>query len=66
GERPSDLAHALTRARGRLILFGDPGALVKRSHWQGPLDYLDAAAAAVEARRVTALVSWLGDSFVAQ
>jgi hypothetical protein len=59
GERLSDLVVALTRARQRLIVFGDPGTLVKRGHWQGLLDHLDAGSAALEARRVTALVHWL-------
>ena len=60
GEQPSQLVHALTRARRRLIVFGDPGTLVKRSHWQGPLEHLDAVASAQEARRVTALLRRLG------
>jgi hypothetical protein len=59
GDRESDLALALTRARQRLIVFGDAGALVKRSRWQGPLEHLDAGAAALEARRVTALLRWM-------
>jgi len=63
GDRETDLTTALTRARNRLILFGDVGALVKRSHWQGPLDHLDAAAANLEARRISGLVRWLSGSF---
>lgn len=63
GEHDSDLVLALTRARKRLLVFGDPGTLVKRSHWQGPLDHLDGAAAALEARRLTALLRWVGNSF---
>ena len=62
GDRATDLAHALTRARQRLILFGDPGALVKRSQWQGPLDHLDAVAGALEGRRIAALLRWLADA----
>ncbi len=63
GERVTDLPLAMTRARDRLVVFGDPGALVKRSHWQGPLDHLDMAAAGLEARRITALVRWLSTAF---
>jgi hypothetical protein len=58
-DREGDLEIALTRARSRLIFFGDPGTLVKRSHWHGPLDHLDAAAADLEAGRITALLRWL-------
>jgi hypothetical protein len=58
-ERPEDLVLALTRARKQLIVFADLGTLVKRSHWQGPLDHLDAAAADLEGKRITALVRWL-------
>lgn len=61
GERETDLALALTRGRRRLILCGDPGALVKRASWQGPLEHLDAAAADLEARRIAALVRFLQD-----
>jgi hypothetical protein len=62
GDQESDLVVALTRARTRLILVGDAGAIVKRSYWHGPLDHLDAAAAAVEAARATALSHWLARS----
>jgi hypothetical protein len=62
GDRESDLVIALTRARAHVILVGDPGAVVKRSYWHGPLDHLDAAAAAVEAGRATALARWLARS----
>ena len=63
GERQTDLAHALTRARKHLIVFGDPGTLVKRSHWQGRLDHLEPLAADLEARRVNALLHWLAGSW---
>ncbi|MBI3407553.1 MAG: hypothetical protein HY040_04260 [Planctomycetes bacterium] len=59
GETVSDLPLALSRARRRLVLFGDPGALYKRSQWLGPLEHHDANAAALEARRCAALVSHL-------
>lgn len=52
GERESDLPLGLTRARKRLLVFGDPGTLAKRQKWEGPLEHLDAAAALQEARRV--------------
>ena len=59
GEDAADLARALTRPRQRLLVFGDPGALVKRTHWQGPLDHLDAAAAHIEGQRVGRLLRHL-------
>lgn len=59
GEEAAQLALALTRARSRLILFGDPGSLVKRSQWQGALDHLDSAGAAREAHLITRLVRHL-------
>lgn len=59
GEAASDLPLALSRARSRLVLFGDPGALHKRSQWLGPLEHHDATTAAMEARRCAALVSHL-------
>ena len=45
GEEPTSLGLALTRARRRLVLFGDVGTLMRRSQWTGPLDHLDEAAA---------------------
>jgi hypothetical protein len=45
GEGPQALATALTRARSRLILFGDPGTLLRRTQWNGAVDHLDAATA---------------------
>lgn len=59
GTRDGDLSLALTRARRQLLLFGDPGALVKRKSWRGPLDHLDAASAEREALLITRLVSML-------
>src|SRR5205085_5002097 len=41
---------ALTRARRRLILCGEPGALVRRAQFTGRLDQLDDADAAREAQ----------------
>lgn len=59
GEDPDTLALALTRARDRLILFGDPGTLVRRTQWEGPLDHLDAAAANRERTCLSFLIRYL-------
>jgi hypothetical protein len=59
GEDPETLVLALTRARHRLILVGDPGTLARRSHWEGALDHLNEAAAGRERQIVTHLVRYL-------
>jgi hypothetical protein len=59
GEGPPALALALTRARARLVLFGDPGTLARRSQWENPLDNLDEAASARERHIVSQLVDYL-------
>jgi hypothetical protein len=59
GDDATDLALALTRPRQQLVVFGDLGTLVKRSHWQGPLDHLDAAAAQLEGQHVSRLLEYL-------
>jgi hypothetical protein len=59
GEDIGDLPLALTRARQRLLVFGDLGTLIRRAHWQGPLDHLSAAEAHLEAHRVGRLVRHL-------
>jgi len=59
GESPRALALAMTRARTRLILFGDPGTCARRSQWQGALDHLDDAAAGREGLLITRLVRYL-------
>ncbi len=59
GEGPHMLALATTRAREKLTLFGDPGTLVRRSQWEGPLEHLDEAAAARERELITHLVRYL-------
>jgi hypothetical protein len=41
GERPATLELALTRARRRLVLIGDPGNLSRRAQWRGAVDHLD-------------------------
>ncbi len=59
GEHPQALTQAMTRAASGLILFGDPGTLVRRSQWRGPLDHLDDEAARREGRIATRLVQYL-------
>jgi hypothetical protein len=59
GEGPQQLALALTRARTKLILVGDPGTLARRSQWDGILDQLDESAAAREGRVIGHLVRYL-------
>ncbi|HXG13232.1 MAG TPA: AAA domain-containing protein [Gemmataceae bacterium] len=59
GEGPDLLVRALTRARARLIIFGDPGTLARRAQWQGALDHLDEFASAWEQRLISRLVGYL-------
>jgi len=59
GENPNWLPLALTRARTRLALFGDPGTLVRRAQWQGSLDRLDETTATRERDLVGQLVQYL-------
>ncbi len=59
GEHPHALIQALTRAASGLILFGDPGTLVRRSQWHGPLDHLDESAAQRESSLIGHLVNYL-------
>jgi hypothetical protein len=59
GEGPQMLALAMTRARSRLFVFADPGTLVRRSNWEGPVDHLDQEAAAHERQLITRLVQCL-------
>jgi hypothetical protein len=53
------LALALTRARERLIIFGDVGTLARRSQWHGVLDHHDEAAAAREGQIAARLCAYL-------
>lgn len=55
GQGPDMVALALTRARARLIIIGDPETLTRRAQWEGPLDHLDRAAAARERALVSRL-----------
>jgi hypothetical protein len=59
GEDVNELPLALTRARGRLFLFGDPGSLCKRTNWHGPLDHFDAQSAHQELLRLSRLLTYL-------
>ena len=59
GEDAKELPLALTRARARLLVFGDPGALCKRAGWHGPLDQLDAQSAQQELLRCARLLDYL-------
>ena len=59
GDDPAELELALTRARSRLILFGDPGTVARRTQWQGPVDHFNAAAAAREREILTNLLRYL-------
>ena len=59
GEGPHALALALTRAAARLLLFGDPGTLVRRSQWQGAVDHLDPVSAERERALAAGLVGYL-------
>jgi hypothetical protein len=59
GEDPRMLELALTRARARLILFGDAGALARRGDWTGSVDPLDEAASEREHQVVTRLVEYV-------
>jgi hypothetical protein len=53
---PSVLALAMTRARRRLIVFGDPGTMQRRCQWEGSLDHLDEAAGHRERAIIAGLV----------
>ncbi|MGE3803991.1 MAG: AAA domain-containing protein [Gemmataceae bacterium] len=59
GDGPRSLALALTRARSKLILFGDPGTLFCRSQWSGPVDHLDGHSADQERELIAHLVRYL-------
>jgi hypothetical protein len=59
GEGPALLALALTRARRRLVVFGDAGTLARRGQWAGPVDHLDEAAAGRERDIVVRLLEYI-------
>src|SRR5262249_59831776 len=56
GEDPDWLPLALTRPRGRLLLFGDVGTLARRAEWLGAVDHLDEMAAGREREVVLRLL----------
>jgi AAA domain len=41
GAGPKELLLALTRAREKMCVFGDVGALTRRAHWEGTVERLD-------------------------
>jgi hypothetical protein len=59
GEDPALLAVALTRARRRLVLFGDAGTLARRGQWAGAVDHLDEAAATRERDVLARLIEYI-------
>ena len=59
GDGPQMLALAMTRARAKLVVFGDPGTLLRRSQWEGPLEHLDEETAARERQLIARLVHCL-------
>ncbi len=59
GDGPRQLALALTRARGRIIMFGDPGTLARRCQWEGRLEQLTDAEAAGERAWACQLLRYL-------
>jgi hypothetical protein len=59
GDDVRELPLALTRARTRLIVFGDPGAVCKRLACPGPLDHHDAHDAQHEHAHLARLLACL-------
>src|ERR1043166_9709927 len=59
GEDARELPLALTRPRRRLLVFGDPGTLCKRTSWHGPLEHLDAHSAQQELVRLSCFLACL-------
>jgi hypothetical protein len=59
GDGPDWPALALTRARFRLVILGDPGSLARRGQWEGALDHLDETVAARERDWVQQLLLYL-------
>jgi hypothetical protein len=59
GDGPQALAVALTRARSKLVVFGDVGTLARRDQWHNPLDHLDDAASGREWVIVSQLLAYV-------
>lgn len=59
GDGPAQLGLALTRARSKLVLFGDPGTLARRCQWSGAVDHLDEATAGRERDILAQLLRYL-------
>ena len=59
GDGPRQWALALTRARAKLMLFGDPGTLARRRQWEGRIEQLNEVEAAAERAWVDRLVRYL-------
>ena len=58
-DHPRDLLLALTRPAGRLMVFGDPGTMSRRSQWFGALDHQDETIGPVEQALVGELLAAL-------
>ncbi len=59
GDGPQALVQALTRAAARVVLFGDPGTLLRRCQWAGELDHLEEADALKERDLTARLVRYI-------
>jgi hypothetical protein len=59
-DHPQALLQALTRPVARLVVFGDPGTLARRSQWHGALDHLDESAGRLEQALITTLAGLAG------
>jgi hypothetical protein len=59
GDGPQTLVQALTRASARLLVFGDPGTLLRRSQWAGELDHLEETDAQKERDLAARLVRYI-------
>lgn len=59
GDGPDDLALVMTRAARRIFLVGDPGTLIRRCQWDGPLDHLGDEAARRERDFFVRLLGYL-------
>jgi hypothetical protein len=59
GDGPQTLVQALTRAASRVVVFGDPGTLLRRSQWAGELDHLEESDALKERDLAERLVRYI-------